>query len=142
MRMPHVCRGNVREWSGRIRTMARQNNAGFTDQVIQTIENARLDAGITVAELILRSGITRRTYFRKMRGDTEFTTSDIDAIARALGVDPFLILRKAAETSDGLTEDEKFAEAMRDAMNDPMALAALRSADKHKRGDKPADDGA
>jgi transcriptional regulator with XRE-family HTH domain len=115
---------------------------GFTDQVIQTIENARLDAGITVAELILRSGITRRTYFRKMRGDTEFTTSDIDAIARALGVDPFLILRKAAEASDDLTEDEKFAEAMRDAMNDPMALAALRSADKHKRGDKPADDGA
>ena len=38
--------------------------------------------------------------------------------------------------------DFKFAEAMRDAMNDPMALAALRSADKHKRGDKPADDGA
>lgn len=89
---------------------------GFTDQVIQTIENARQNAGITVAELILRSGITRRTYFRKMRGDTEFTTSDIDAIAKALGVDPFLILRKASYAVEkakvsfnpaAMSEDEK-----------------------------------
>ncbi|MDN5980002.1 helix-turn-helix domain-containing protein [Bifidobacterium mongoliense] len=120
-----------------------QSTDNFTDKVIIELETARQEAGVTVQELIEKSGIRRSTYFRKMRGVTDFTTSDIDAIARALGVDPFLILRKAAAAdSDGLTEDEKFAEAMRDAMNDPMALAALRSADKHKRGDKPADDGA
>lgn len=119
-----------------------QSTDNFTDKVIIELETARQEAWVTVQELIEKSGIRRSTYFRKMRGVTDFTTSDIDAIARALGVDPFLILRKAAEASDDLTEDEKFAEAMRDAMNDPMALAALRSADKHKRGDKPADDGA
>lgn len=119
-----------------------QNTDSFTDKVIIELETARQEAKMSVHELVEKSGIRRSTYFRKMRGITDFTTSDIDALAKALGADPFLILRKAAEASDDLTEDEKFAEAMRDAMNDPMALAALRSKDKHKRGEKPADDGA
>lgn len=51
---------------------------------------------MAVAELIAKSGITRRTWFRKMRGDTEFTTSEIDAIAKALDCDALLLLEEAA----------------------------------------------
>lgn len=71
--------------------------AAFTDQVIQALENARLDANMTVNELLRRSGLKRSSYFRKMRGDTELTTGDIDRLARALGRDPMLVLAEAAE---------------------------------------------
>lgn len=68
----------------------------FTQRVIEMIENARLDAGVSVQELIERSGIRRSTYFRKMRGETTFTTEDVDALASALGLDPLLVLSSAA----------------------------------------------
>lgn len=71
--------------------------AAFTDQVIQALENARLDANMTVNELLRRSGLKRSSYFRKMRGDTELTTGDIDRLARALERDPMLVLAEAAE---------------------------------------------
>lgn len=71
--------------------------AAFTDQVIQALENARLDANMTVNELLRRLGLKRSSYFRKMRGDTELTTGDIDRLARALGRDPMLVLAEAAE---------------------------------------------
>lgn len=71
--------------------------AAFTDQVVQALENARFDANMTVNELLRRSGLKRSSYFRKMRGDTELTTGDIDRLARALGRDPMLVLAEAAE---------------------------------------------
>lgn len=74
--------------------------AAFTDQVIQELENTRLDANMTVNELIKRSGFKRSTYFRKMRGDTDLTTGDIDRLARALGCDPILVLTKAAQHAE------------------------------------------
>ncbi|GAA6123806.1 hypothetical protein BPY_19140 [Bifidobacterium psychraerophilum] len=88
----------------------------FSDSVITEMEKARQEARLTTQELIRRSGIRRSTYFRKMRGETDFTTSDIDALSRALGVDPFLILRKATAAIDrtgitlnpeSMTEEEK-----------------------------------
>ena len=51
----------------------------FTQRVIEAIENARLDAGISVQEIIENSGIRRSSYFRKMRGETTFTTEDMHA---------------------------------------------------------------
>lgn len=112
----------------------------FTDRVIETLETARIKAGITQPEVIQKSGIRRSTYFRKLRGDTDFTTSDINAIADALNLDPMLVLLEASE--DSPSEDELFAKAMHDAKLDPMALAAYRSADKNKRPERLADEGA
>jgi transcriptional regulator with XRE-family HTH domain len=123
----------------------------FTDKVITELEKARQDAGMTTQELISRSGIRRSTYFRKMRGQTDFTTSDIDAIAQALKVDPFLILRKASsavkhETVEidpsMLSEDEKAALAMRDLGQSDFGIAALRDKNKEKESEHFADEGA
>lgn len=84
--------------------MTPKYESGFTPRVIEVIENARLDKGISVQDLVDRSGIRRSTYFRKMRGETTFTTEDVDALARALELDPFLILREA---SVGGSEDNR-----------------------------------
>lgn len=71
----------------------------FTQQVTVAIENARLDCGMSVNDLIDKSGIRRSSYFRKMRGDTTFDTEDIDAIARALGIDAIDLLLKASKAA-------------------------------------------
>lgn len=84
--------------------MSPKYESDFTQRVIAVIENARLDADISVQELIDRSGIRRSSYFRKMRGETTFTTEDVDSLAKALGLDPFLVLRQA---SVGGSEDNR-----------------------------------
>ncbi|CAG7622364.1 helix-turn-helix domain-containing protein [Leucobacter soli] len=71
--------------------------SSFTQRVIAEIENARLDKGISVQDLISRSGIRRSSYFRKMRGETSFTTEDVDALANALGLDPMIVFKNASE---------------------------------------------
>lgn len=95
--------------------------AAFTDQVIQALENARLDAHMTVNELLKKSGLKRSSYFRKMRGDTELTTGDIDKLARALGRDPMLVLAEAAEQAQ-----------VQESINNILEMAA-------KRGDTEAE---
>lgn len=137
--------------------------AAFTDQVIQALENARLDAHMTVNELLKKSGLKRSSYFRKMRGDTELTTGDIDKLARALGRDPMLVLAEAAEQAQaqesinnilemaakrGDTEAEqererRVEETKRILADNPMELAAYTDPDKEKyieygNGDDPA----
>lgn len=93
----------------------------FTDRVIQAIETKRQEKGMAVAELIAKSGITRRTWFRKMRGDTEFTTSEIDAIAKALDCDALLLLEEAAHE---LTDEEAMIRAtLRRLQEHPDELA-------------------
>ena len=102
----------------------------FTDRVIQTIETKRQEKGLTVAEVIKRSGITRRTWFRKMRGDTDFTTSEIDAIAKALDCDALLLLQEAAHEP---TDEETVIKAtLQKLQENPMLLAAYVSKEKEK----------
>lgn len=117
----------------------------FTDQVIKAIETARVESGLSAAELIVKSGITRRTYFRKMRGDTSFTTEDIDALAKAMGVDPFLILSSAAERADAanrtdidlsqLPDDEKVAYVLNKIKAGDQTLAAMNDPNKEKEAE-------
>lgn len=114
----------------------------FTDQAIKTIESTRQEVGMTTQELIQRSGIRRSTFFRKMRGDTSFTTEDIDALAKAMGVDPFLILSDAAERADAtqktdmdlswLPEEEKVALVLDKVRAGDHALAAMIDPAKEK----------
>ena len=85
---------------------------------------------MAVAELIAKSGITRRTWFRKMRGDTEFTTSEIDAIAKALDCDALLLLQEAAHEP---TDEETVIKAtLQKLQENPMLLAAYMSKEKEK----------
>lgn len=117
----------------------------FTDQVIKTIESTRQEVDMTTQELIRRSGIRRSTFFRKMRGDTSFTTEDIDALAKAMGVDPFLILSNAAERADTLKkthvdlsrlpEDEKVAYVLNKIKAGDQALAAMNDPNKEKEAE-------
>ena len=124
----------------------------FTDQVIKAIETARVESGMSAAELIVKSGITRRTYYRKMRGDTSFTTEDIDALAKAMNVDPFLILGNAASKADTinetkkpeidlsqLSEDEKIQYVLDRIKADDQTLAA--STDPNKEREEEGGDG-
>lgn len=117
----------------------------FTDQAIKTIESTRQEVGMTTQELIRRSGIRRSTFFRKMRGDTSFTTEDIDALAKAMGVDPFLILSNAAERADAakrtdmdpsqLPEDEKVAYVLNKIKAGDQTLAAMNDPNKEKEAE-------
>lgn len=96
----------------------------FTQRVIEVIENARLDRGMSVQELIDKSGIRRSSYFRKMRGETTFTTEDVDTLARALALDPFFVLTSASDSKpDNVTvgrfgETTEPADLERAAFND------------------------
>lgn len=117
----------------------------FTDQAIKTIESTRQEVGMTTQELIQRSGIRRSTFFRKMRGDTSFTTEDIDALAKAMGVDPFLILSDASERADAakrtdmdlswLPEEEKVAYVLGKVKADDQTLAAMSDPNKEKEAE-------
>ena len=117
----------------------------FTDQAIKTIESTRQEVGMTTQELIRRSGIRRSTFFRKMRGDTSFTTEDIDALAKAMGVDPFLILSNAAERADTikktrldlsqLPDDEKVAYVLDKVKAGDQTLAAMHDPKEARGGD-------
>lgn len=70
--------------------------SGFSWRVIDTIQKLIEQRGMTDAEVIVRSGVPRNTFYRKMRGETPLNTNDIDAIAAALNVDPFDLLGAAA----------------------------------------------
>lgn len=74
----------------------------FTRRVITVIETARLDADLSVNELIARSGMPRNSYFTKMRGERPLTTDDISALADGLDLDPILILQTASSQARDL----------------------------------------
>ena len=68
----------------------------FSWKVIDSIQKLIENKGLTDAQVIATSGIPRNTFYRKMRGDTPFTTDDLDKVARALDVDPaYLMLSRS-----------------------------------------------
>lgn len=69
----------------------------FTQRVIEAIENRRRDAKMIIDDLCKESGIGRNSYYTKIRGERCFNTEEIDAVARALHCDPFLILEEAVQ---------------------------------------------
>lgn len=64
-------------------------------QVLDQINDLIAERGISKTELVELSGIKRNTLFVKLRGETALTTDDIAKIAKALGADPEMIMRKA-----------------------------------------------
>lgn len=71
--------------------------SAFSWKVIDNIQKLIARKGITDAQVIAVSGIPRNTFYRKMRGDTPFTTDDLDKLARALDVDPAYLMLSRAE---------------------------------------------
>lgn len=61
-----------------IRTMNTQG------KLAAAIADRQRACGVTTTELYKKAGMSKTTFFRKMRGITDFTTSDLDAIAAAL----------------------------------------------------------
>lgn len=72
----------------------------FSWRVIDDIQKLIADKGMTDAQVIALSHIPRNTFYRKMRGETPFNLNDVDAIAGALGVDPFALLTHSARAVD------------------------------------------
>ena len=71
-------------------------NRSFNWRVIDQIEQLIDESGLTRAEVIIKSGMRRNTFFVKMRGETALTTDDIAKIAEALGVEPEVVFVRAA----------------------------------------------
>lgn len=69
----------------------------FSWRVVDQIQKLIAQKGMTDAEVIRKSGMARNTFYVKMRGETALTTEDISAIASALEVDPFEIMRAATQ---------------------------------------------
>ena len=69
----------------------------FSWKVIDNIQKLIEARRITDAQVIARSGIPRNTFYRKMRGETPFTTDDLDKVARALEVDPAHLMLSQAD---------------------------------------------
>lgn len=74
----------------------------FTQRVVETIENMRRERRMTIDDLCKASGIGRNSYYTKLRCERCFNTEEIDAIARALECDPYLLLENAASPSNGI----------------------------------------
>lgn len=108
---------------------------GFSLAVIAEIRRAIKEIGITNGDLIKRSGMSQDYFYKRMRGEYPFNTNDISRIADALGMDAFIILRRAAQqhTSDNEERERRTLEKI--ARHD-MTLAAY----KDEEMDREAED--
>lgn len=97
----------------------------FSWRVIDVIQKLIADRKITDAEVILRSGVPRNTFYRKMRGETSLTTDDIERLASALDVDPFAILHAAS--AQNITPIRRDVPAL---VQDERAVAKKKSRDR------------
>ena len=64
-----------------------------TRATAETVETARVSAGLTKKALADASGIARATLYRKLDGHVPFTVDEIARLGSALGVDPSSLLR-------------------------------------------------
>lgn len=115
---------------------------GFAQRVVQVIDARRIELGMTKAALIASSGMPANTFHTRMRGDRPFDLNDIEQLAEALGCEPELILREAAE---GTAIDSNVAPVtplrprgdVRSASQDHPAAARKRDADSGEDTDAP-----
>ena len=77
---------------------------GFSLDVINEIRRAINESGISDMEITKRAGMSRDYFYKRMRGERPFNTNDISKIADALGMDAFIILRRAAERAQDLAD--------------------------------------
>ena len=58
----------------------------FEHEISERIENARRSRGMSLVALSKLSGVSRQAYERRIKGETEWRTKHLSAVARALRV--------------------------------------------------------
>lgn len=111
----------------------------FTQRVIETIENRRRDAKMTIDDLCKASGIGRNSYYAKLRGERCFNTEDIDAVAETLGCDPFLILEEAS-APEPQTQYASVASQLEDVLGKKIQVEKAAYEDKNKKTESGRED--
>ncbi len=115
------------------------SNAGSLNaRVLEAINDLITERKLMKKAVIADSGIPQNTYFRKMRGETPFTTDDIERLATALGVTPETIMVRAS--TKGIPELEPVEPVTPPAP--PISLDSHRNVHdwddiKHKLGSLP-----
>ncbi|GAA6123990.1 hypothetical protein BPY_20980 [Bifidobacterium psychraerophilum] len=89
---------------------------------------------MSVDTLTRAAGIGRNSYFTKLRGERCFNTEEIDAIANALGLDPFIILTKAANPSEDMDD------LIHRMLADPERYHLAANFDEFKENERESDD--
>lgn len=129
------------------------NTKESTNRIVSELVKAKMDeSGISQKDIAFAIRRKSQSYVSDRLNDkASWSITELDTIAPLLGYPDSLSLIASARGYAPLyddakprakTEDELVAQAFADAAMDPMALAALRSADKNKRRDRPADEGA
>lgn len=72
----------------------------FSSAIAETIDRQIGLSGLPVAHVIKEAGLSRNYYYKRIRGEGMFNTNDLDRLARALGKDPFDLIRIALSEMD------------------------------------------
>lgn len=124
---------------------------GFSLDVINEIRRAIDESGLSDSEIIKQSGISSAYFYRRMRGERPFNTNDIAKIADVLGMDAFIILRRAAAKNEQrrlkidpsmMSEEERLNRTLGKLNRNSTQLAALHDENKLKEREYDADQGA
>ncbi|WGD38507.1 helix-turn-helix transcriptional regulator [Lysinibacter sp. HNR] len=70
--------------------------SAFSMSVIAMVDDAVGRSGIPVKKILETAEMSRNYYYKRLRGEASFTTTDVDKIAKALGIDPFDLLSEAS----------------------------------------------
>ena len=109
---------------------------GFSLDVVAEIKRAIQESGLMDKDVIRITGISQDYFYKRMRGDAPFNTNDISKIADALGMDAFIILRRAAIKHDRMSGEER--QRIMDAKIDGgFALAASDDPNKRIEAETP-----
>lgn len=82
----------------------------------KAIELARLRAGLSQAELARRARMSGPALSQRMSGRRPITTSDIDRLADALGIDPFDLMETLARHRNTFLNVWRVTDVIRDMM--------------------------
>lgn len=123
----------------------------FSLSVIEEVQKAIQESGMSNAEVIKRANISQDYFYTRTRGEKPFNTNDISRIAEVLGIDPLMILRRAsakieksAKPADPtmLTDEEKTQFVLNQLRNGDTTLAANYDPNKEAERDYYPDAGA
>lgn len=123
----------------------------FSLAVINEIQEAIKDSGMSNAEVIKQAKISQDYFYTRMRGEKPFNTNDISRISDVIGVDALSILMKASQainskevkaSTRNLSDDELADIAMNDLTHGALGLAASRDKNKKRESEHFADEGA
>jgi len=58
----------------------------LNEEIASTVRDTLHETGVTIANLAAATGISERTLTRRLRGNSDWTTSELARIAQRLGV--------------------------------------------------------